>query len=243
MDDKFWQIRAAKYDKLFWTKDESYIDLIIKMGDLEKSDLVLDVGTGTGVVGRAIQPFVNHVIGLDNSAAMLEKGDWEGISIVKWDIADRIFKDALFNKIFARMVFHHILENLDKTFIRCYDLLKDGGKLVVAEGVPPSDDPEIIQWYADMFALKEERRVFTKAELEHRFLKNGFKNISTCIHEMNSFNVHNWIMNSGLSKENSDKIIDMHYNAPSKVKDAYNMRITDDTCFIDTQNVIVVGEK
>jgi len=243
MDHNFWEIRSAKYDKLYWTKDESYIDAIIKVGDLKKSDLVLDVGTGTGTMGRAILPFVNHVIGLDNSDAMLDKGKWGGFSVVKWDISDRIFQDGLFDKIFARMVFHHILDNLDRAFLRCYDLLKDKGKLIIAEGIPPSDDQEIIQWYTDMFALKEERRVFSTGELEHYFRKNGFQNVRSHIHAMKSFNVHNWVINSGLTKNISDKIIKMHYSAPKKVKDAYNMKIVDGICFIDTENAIVVGEK
>lgn len=243
MDDNFWQIRSAKYDKLYWTKDESYIDAIIRMGDLKKSDLVLDVGTGTGTMGKAIMPFVNHVIGLDNSEAMLNKGNWGGFSVIKWDISDRIFQDGLFDKIFARMVFHHILNNLDRPFLRCYDLLKDKGKLVVAEGIPPSDDSEITQWYTDMFTLKEERRVFSGGELEHRFRKNGFQNVSSHIHVMKSFDVRNWVINSGLDKNISDKIIGMHYNASQKVKDAYNMKISHNTCFIDTRNVIIVGEK
>ena len=243
MSDNFWQIRSAKYDRLYWTKDETYLKKIIKIGDLKKSDLVLDVGTGTGIMARAIMPFVRHVIGLDNSEAMLKKGNWNGFSIIKWDIADRIFQDGLLDKIFARMVFHHILDNLDKAFLRCYDLLKDKGKLIVAEGIPPVDAPEAIQWYTDMFVLKEERRVFTARELEGYFRGNGFQNVRSYFHVMKSFDVHNWVVNSGLAKNISDKIIKMHYNAPKKVKDAYNMKITGNTCFIDTKNVIIVGEK
>lgn len=243
MEHNFWEIRSAKYDKLYWTKDESYIDAIIRMGDLKKSDLVLDVGTGTGTMGRAIMPFVNHVIGLDNSEAMLDKGKWAGFSVIKWDISDRVFQDGLFDKIFARMVFHHILDNLDRAFVRCYDLLKDTGKLIVAEGVPPSDDSEIIQWYTDMFILKEERRVFSGRELEGYFQKNGFRSVSTHVHVMKNFNVQNWLSNSGLVKTVTDKIMEMHYNAPQKVKDAYNMKIVDGVCFIDTKNEIIVGDK
>ena len=214
MNDNFWQIRSAKYDKLYWTKDESYLEMILKMADLKKSDIVLDVGTGTGTIGRAIMPFVNHVIGLDNSEAMLDKGKWGGLSVIKWDISDRIFKDGLFDKVFARMVFHHILDNLDRAFLRCYDLLKDKGKLIIAEGIPPSDDPEIIQWYADMFTLKEERRVFSGMELEGYFLKNGFRNVNTYVHVMKSFNVQNWLLNSGLARNIADKIVEMHYRTP-----------------------------
>ena len=132
--ESFWHIRADHYDKLFWTKDVSFIEALISAGDFEKEDLVLDVGTGTGTIARALQPHVAHVVALDNSSAMLDKGKWEGFSAIKWDIADRLFKDGMFNKVVARMVFHHIFDNLDMVFVRCFDLLKNSGKLVVAEG-------------------------------------------------------------------------------------------------------------
>ena len=109
-DDSFWHIRSEKYDKLFWTKDKSYIEVILDAGDFKKTDIVLDIGTGTGIIANAIKPLAFHVIALDNSISMLEKGKWEGISFIKWDIAERIFHDGLFDKLSARMVFHHIFD-------------------------------------------------------------------------------------------------------------------------------------
>jgi len=120
----------------------------------KKDDIVLDVRSGTGVVARAIKPFVKHVVAVDISDAMLSKGQWEGISIVKWDIFDLLFVNNLFNKIIARMVFHHIFDELDRVIIRCYDMLKKGGELIVAEGTPPTDD-DVVEWYTEMFKLKE----------------------------------------------------------------------------------------
>lgn len=63
------------------------------------------------------------------------------------------------------MVFHHIMDNLDRAVLRCYDLLKENGKICVAEGVPPVDDPDVVDWYTEMFKLKEERRTFTPEQL------------------------------------------------------------------------------
>lgn len=94
-----------------------------------------------------------------------------------------------------------------------------------------------------MFALKEVRRVFSLTEVEGHFKKNGFGSVSTHTHIMRDFNVNNWVLNSGLSKNIADKIIKMHYNAPSKVKRAYNMKFVDGCCLIDTKNEIVVGER
>ena len=241
--DRFWHIRSAKYDKLFWTKDDSYINAIIKTGDFKDHELVLDVGTGTGIMARTIRPHVKHVVGLDFSESMLEKGKWEGISMVKWDINDSLFHNNIFDKIVARMMFHHIMDNLDRAILRCFDLLKQNGKLIIAEGVPPSDEKDVIDWYARMFRYKEIRRTFTSRELEQYLRKNGFKNVKTKLHVMKNFNINNWLDNSGLDGRKKRIILGLHQKADKKIKDLYNMRQVDGQCIVDTKNVIVVGEK
>ncbi len=242
-NESFWHIRAAKYDKLFWTKDESYIDAIIKAADLKRTDLVLDVGTGTGAIARAIKPHVKHVIGMDFSRSMLEKGKWEGISLIKWNIADSLFHNHVFNKLVARMVFHHIMDNLDRAFLRCFDLLKKRGALLVAEGIPPTDDQSVIDWYSHMFSFKEERRTFTVKELEFYFRKNGFKRVKTHIHITKNFSINNWLDNSGLKASLRDKIMDLHLKMDDQLKQAYKMKVVKGEILVDTKNAIVIGEK
>lgn len=241
--NEFWHIRSAKYDKLFWTKDDAYIDAILKAGKFSKKDIVLDVGTGTGIIAREVQPLVRHVIALDNSEAMIDKGKWAGFSFIKWDIAERLFKDELFDKVVARMVFHHIFDELHTAFVRCFDLLKKGGMLIVAEGIPPKEDPEITGWYTEMFKYKEERRTLTANEIVTFFGNAGFTNIKSHIHIMRNFSVNNWLQNSGLDESNIEKVKELHLTAPVKVKRAYHMRVTDGDILIDTKNIIVTGVK
>jgi SAM-dependent methyltransferase len=205
--------------------------------------MVLDVGTGTGVMATAIKPLVRHIIGIDISGAMLTKGKWDGISLVKWDINDSLFHNGIFDKIVGRMVFHHILDNLDRAFLRCYDLLKEKGHLIIAEGVPPSDDQEVIDWYSHMFSFKETRRTFTLDGMLSNFKKNGFKRVKPYVHIDRGFNINNWLSNSGLAGKNQKHILDLHWNAPAKVKKAYNMREVGGECLVDTKNIIVVGGK
>lgn len=238
----FWHVRSANYDKLFWTKDKTYIDKITSMGDFKKTEIVLDIGTGTGIMARALKPYVKHVVGLDISDSMISHGKWEGFSIVKWDIADSLFQNKLFDKLVARMVFHHILDNLDRVFIRCYDLLKKGGKLIVAEGIPPTEDKDVVDWYTYMFSFKEKRRVFIPSQLEYYFKKNGFIKVKKHIHITNNFSIRNWLENSGLSIKVVNKIMDIHINAPEKIKNVYNMTITKNDCFVDTKNIIIAGQ-
>lgn len=247
MDDSetqhFWEIRSAKYDKLFWVKDDSYIRDILKYSDLKEDHYVLDVGTGTGVMAKAMSPLVNHVVAVDVSGAMLSKGKWEGISVINWDIGKALFKDAIFDRVIARMVFHHILDHLDKAILRCFDLLKPAGKLIVAEGVPPSDDTDVVEWYTEMFKHKEERRTFIPSELKFYLEKNGFQDVKTHEHCMENFSINNWLDSSGIDEKNRNTIMEMHRSAPKKVKDLYNMRISGDEITVKTKNIIISGSK
>ena len=242
-DGHFWNVRAKNYDKLFWTKDEGYQEKILAAGEFSKKDLVLDVGTGTGIMARCIRPHVRHVVGMDFSDSMLKRGTWEGISMMKWDLTEGLFQNRLFDKIVGRMVFHHILDNLDRAFLRCYDLLKGGGRLIIAEGVPPGEDQEVIDWYTEMFKHKEVRRTFTKSLLVNYFTKNGFKDVKVHTYKMKRFNINNWLINSGLDKAKQKLILDMHFKASRKVKAAYNMKVRDGVCLVDTDNLIIVGDK
>lgn len=242
-DKHFWNIRARHYDRLYWTKDAGYIRKIIDVAGFSRNDLVLDIGTGTGTMARSIQPHVKHVVGMDFSDSMLKRGRWDGISMVKWDLTDGLFRNHLFDKIVGRMVFHHILDNLDRAFLRCYDLLKCRGKLVIAEGVPPGEDPEIVEWYTAMFKHKEKRRTFTKSLLVGYFVKNGFNDVRAYKYKMRRFNINNWLVNSGLHKARQTRILNLHRDAPEKVKAAYRMTFEDGACYVDTDNLIIVGRK
>jgi ubiquinone/menaquinone biosynthesis C-methylase UbiE len=242
-DKHFWNIRAKNYDRLYWTKDTGYIERIIEVAKFSRDDLVLDVGTGTGAMARSIRPYVRHVVGMDFSDSMLKRGKWDGISMVRWDINESLFHNHLFDKIVGRMVFHHILDNLDRAFLRCYDLLKCRGQLIIAEGVPPGEDPEIVDWYTEMFKHKETRRTFTKTLLVSYFAKNGFQDVRAYKYKMKRFNINNWLVNSGLHKAKQTLILNMHRNAPDKVKAAYHMSLENGTCYVDTENLIIVGTK
>jgi ubiquinone/menaquinone biosynthesis C-methylase UbiE len=239
----FWHIRSKNYDKLFWVNDMSYLHLIKKMGGFQKKDIVLDVGSGTGVVARYLKDNVKHIICIDISSSMLSQGKWNDISLIKWDISDRLFVDNLFDKIVARMVFHHIINDLDRALVRCHDLLKKNGKLIIAEGIPPSDEEDVVKWYSDMFKLKEERITFRENDLLNMLKDNGFKNIKKVLHLNENFSIKNWLINSGLNKKTQEKIFSIHLDANEKIKKLYNMRFKDNDCIVTTKNLILIASK
>jgi ubiquinone/menaquinone biosynthesis C-methylase UbiE len=201
------------------------------------------VGTGTGTIARAIRPHVKHVVAVDPSSAMLAQGKWEDVSIIKWNISESFFADHIFHRVFARMVFHHIMDNLDAAILRCYDILKDGGRIIVAEGVPPEDDPEIVNWYTQMFKLKEDRRTFLPAQLVYFLQKNGFRDVKCVTHYMDNFSIRNWLENSGLDPTRQEAILELHRTAPAAVRNAYQLIERNGDVLIRTKNVVVVGER
>ncbi|MBU4267055.1 MAG: class I SAM-dependent methyltransferase [Candidatus Altiarchaeota archaeon] len=240
--EDFWKIRARGYNTLKWVNEESYINAFVSSADFNKNDLILDVGTGTGVIAHALAPLVKEVIGLDISQDMLEHSNWQGNKFfIKRDIRDPIFHDGVFDKLTARMVFHHITKGTQEAMDECYRILKGEGKMVLSEGVPPT--PEVKEDYTRIFELKEERLTFLAEDLIELMKESGFKDISVMTHIMERFSVKNWLENSGLPEQKQDKIFEMHVTGSEDFKKAYNMRIINGDCLIDVKNLIVVGEK
>lgn len=240
--EDFWKIRATKYNELEWVNEPTYLEAFTSSADLSKDDSVLDVGTGTGVIAHAIAPLVKEVIGLDTSQEMLEHGNWKNNKyFIKRDIRDPIFHENLFDKVTARMTFHHIIERTQEAMNECYRILKKGGKMILSEGVPPSEELKDI--YTKIFKLKEERLTFLEKDLIELMKKSGFKNIKVIHYVMKKTSVKNWLENNCITKEKKDKIFGMYVTGSDEFKKAYNMKIINGDCLIDVTNLILVGEK
>ncbi len=238
----FWRKRSEQYNKLEWANHQSYLEAFTRAGDFEETDVVLDVGTGTGIVAHAISPQVNQVIGLDKSQDMLEYSNWYGnMYFIRRDLLDPIFKDEAFDKVTARQVFHHILEGTQEAMDECYRVLKTGGKMIFSEGVPPSE--EVKDDYIEIFKLKEERLTFMDEDLIALMAGAGFKDIQMSVLWLRQMSVKNWLVNSGLPESIQDKIFKLHRNAEDYFKRAYNLIENGGDCLIDMKMAIVVGEK
>jgi len=239
---EFWRKRSERYNGLEWANHQSYLDAFVRAGDFKKTDIVLDVGTGTGIVAHASSPLVKEVIGLDKSQDMLEHSNWYGnMYFIRRDILDPIFKDEVFDKVTARQVFHHILDGTQEAIDECYRVLNNGGKMIFSEGIPPSE--EVKEDYIEIFKLKEERLTFMEGDLIALMEKAGFKNIQLNILWLRQMSVRNWLMNSGLPQSTQDEIFKLHANAGDYFKDAYNMVESEGDCLIDMKMAILVGGK
>jgi ubiquinone/menaquinone biosynthesis C-methylase UbiE len=210
-DREFWKTRSRGYQQLQWASQHSYLETFLHAGDFGPEDEVLDVGTGTGIIAHAVSPVVKRVVGLDISPDMLMEAcaaQHPNEEFVAGDIRDTLFRPAMFSKITARMVFHHIMTDIDKAMANCYNLLRPGGRLVLSEGVPPHAD--LRDWYTEMFKLKEERRTFLEEDLVTLAREAGFEEPEVMIYIAPQMSIRNWLDKSGLPNETQTRIYEMH---------------------------------
>ena len=186
--ERFWDGRAAKYDKDIRTHDSLYIRTITRtMSLLTNSDMVLDLGCGSGEIGLAIARRVQRVHGIDVSTKMIklanQKAHDRGVSNVEFshaDAFDRRLAGGSFSAATAFNVFH-LVDDIHRVLARLYDVLEPGGLLV-------SQTPclgernwlvRAVLLVAQWAGFAPPIRSMTFAELESLVSSNGFEVIES----------------------------------------------------------------
>jgi ubiquinone/menaquinone biosynthesis C-methylase UbiE len=239
----YWQKRALTYNNLEWVHNKKFMNAIVDAGNLRPSDIVLDVGTGTGIVAGVVAPLVEQVIAIDTSSHMMNlvPDKHPNIKWVVGDVRNLEFANNTFDVVIARYVLHHIVDGIEKAMAECYRVLKHKGIMVFAEGVPPSHRTK--QDFIEIFKLKEERLTFMPEDMVNLMLEAGL----TIKHRehiwLRKMSIRNWIEGGGVSKRNQDILFSMHRNAAQYFKDDYRMIMTEDDCLIDMKVEIIAGTK
>lgn len=112
----------------------------------EKTDILLDYGTGTGAIALQFAEFVRKIIAVDSAEAMLDVlkkkiADEKNTNIEPrhWSIEDDTAILPEVDLITSSMVLHHI-KNTEQAARVFYSLLKPGGRIAIADLTP--DDGE-----------------------------------------------------------------------------------------------------
>jgi ubiquinone/menaquinone biosynthesis C-methylase UbiE len=240
----FWKTRSNGYQQLEWAQQRSYLSTFLQASNFTSEDVVLDVGTGTGIIAHAIAPDVKKVVGLDISPHMLEQACLEQVDnklFIEGDIRNVPFPPESFDKITARMVFHHLIVDIHKAMTNCYSLLRPGGRLIISEGVPPH--PDLKDWYAEMFTLKEERRTFMEDDLIELVRRAGFRDPQIEFYTAPQMSIRNWLEKSGLAEEAQKQIYQMHLDLNGAGRRYYRMRVTQNDILLDWKFVILTAKR
>ena len=121
---------------------------LFELADIPANGVVLDVGTGTGVIPFAgvetSGPGVKFV-GIDLSDGMLakagqiaaDKGLQSQVEFLKMDAENLVFEDNSFDAVISLYALHHF-PNPKRALSEIFRVLKPGGKAVIAVGSSPA---------------------------------------------------------------------------------------------------------
>jgi trans-aconitate 2-methyltransferase len=122
---------ATTYDRVSDIQTEWSREVIDRL-DLRGDETVLDAGCGSGRVTKLLLERLprGHVIGVDASAAMIEKARKaldEGVELIVSDLLELELVEAV-DAAFSNATFHWILDHR-RLFERLFSALRPGGKL------------------------------------------------------------------------------------------------------------------
>ena len=128
---------------------------LVRKFNLNESDYLLDIATGTGdVVFSMYKRFKNRLVGLDIADKMIglaklkqsKKGlEDQDISFIQGDAEDLGFSDNSFNGLTISFGFRN-LGDYDKGLSEFYRVLKPGGKIAILEFSNPK-----VKWFIPFF--------------------------------------------------------------------------------------------
>ena len=115
---------------------------------LKLSDVILEIGCGTGRITIPLSKKCKKIIGVDFSDRMLalaekKSAGHKNIELRKLDVRRKLpFKNATFDKVVCPLAINHI-ENLDLFFGEIHRVLKRNGRFIFDDVNPDGDNAEL----------------------------------------------------------------------------------------------------
>jgi ubiquinone/menaquinone biosynthesis C-methylase UbiE len=138
MKNDYWDIKANDYDNHMKKSKNAYdkvIELVKK--EVNKSQILLDIGTGTGAIPIAIANYLDKIIATDYSQTMIDVANNKikelNINNITFQVQDGynlIFNDEMFDVVLAANILH-LLDKPEHFLNSIKRLLKESGKLII----------------------------------------------------------------------------------------------------------------
>ena len=141
---KFFSSSAGQWDRLRVELFGSRADLIGLLGLLDDSWTVGDLGCGTGQLTESIAPFVNRVIAVDDSPAMLgaarrRLASMSNVEVKSGRLESLPIEDGSLDAALLFLVLHYVPEP-DAAIAEARRTLKPGGRLLIVDMMPHDRD-------------------------------------------------------------------------------------------------------
>ena len=156
--------------------DESVIVKALEHAPVAQTQVVVDVGTGTGFVAAGLAPFAQRVIGVDFSEAMLDvarenvaKLGLTNVEFRQGDIEHLPLENESADAVFANMALHHTPDPL--IVIReMARVVKRNGRIVITDATRHD-----FEWFKEEIA--DVWLGFTRQEIESWFEAAGLSRV------------------------------------------------------------------
>jgi ubiquinone/menaquinone biosynthesis C-methylase UbiE len=141
---------AANYARAAFHTSPERLREVLDLAHPQRTDLALDVATGTGNTALALAPFVRHVVGVDLTREMLDQACRvtveRGVTNAEWVLGDagRLpFADESFDLYTVRAAPHHFTD-FDAFLSEALRVLKPGRDAAFVDCAPPSAAREVM---------------------------------------------------------------------------------------------------
>ena len=136
----FFSSAASKWDRLRAELFGHRVDAWAFAASLPSDAIVGDLGCGTGAVAQTVAPWVEQVIAVDSSAAMMQSArkrlkDLNNIDLRRGELTQLPIEDGTLSHAILILVLPY-LTTPQSVFDEAWRVTKPGGKLIVVDMVP-----------------------------------------------------------------------------------------------------------
>jgi ArsR family transcriptional regulator len=138
--EEFFTTAAGRWDALRAELFGARTELVALPGLIDDSLVVGDLGCGTGAVSEVLAPFVQRVIGVDGSRAMLAAArrrlaDRENVELRHGELEELPVADGELGAVLLVLTLHHVPEPL-AVLAEAARAIAPGGRIVVVDMLP-----------------------------------------------------------------------------------------------------------
>jgi ubiquinone/menaquinone biosynthesis C-methylase UbiE len=144
--------QAAHYNSQWNQWSEQVLEWMVAHAEIQPTDRVLDIGTGTGFTALAFAEKAANVVGTDVSSGMLEQGRQRAeklgltnVTFAEAPAESQPFEDENFDIVTCRIAAPHFLD-VRQFVAEAARVLKPDGRLIMSDTTVPDDQPDIAAW-------------------------------------------------------------------------------------------------
>jgi len=233
---KYWAKRAEKYDRINWVKNEEFLDTYLNMLPEKVFKKILEVGIGTGALGKIISDRIGPLIGIDISKEMISNIDHPNIEAILADVKSLPFNSETFDLIYMRNVLHYIDEP-EKGFSEIYRCMKSNAYFLFSQVVSPDDSiSEEYDWLVG-------RNIHYPTQKEIIDMFKDFSIIKRLEFILEKQSIINWLNNTCNDKAKKIEIVQRHRDTSDHYKSLSQYEETSGDIFVNIKHMLVLGQK